>query len=138
MKVENIKNLLAQSEPHKYNFEYECGIDDYANLPPVERWITYIAADAEPKKGYFPDATINFASEAKKNYSGLADCDGSGIKGNNALIHAIYKTLFSWEKGKDTFGMVSEFQSSNTEDAEDDTIQQKSSDGLLRPARNAR
>ncbi len=111
MKVENIKNLLAQSEPHKYNFEYECGIDDYANLPPVERWITYIAADAEPKKGYFPDATINFASEAKKNYSGLADCDGSGIKGNNALIHAIYKTLFSWEKGKDTFGMVSEFQS---------------------------
>ena len=64
MKLNNIENLIDQ-KPHKYNFEYECGMADYLNLPPIERWITYIATFANPKEGYFPVETINFASEAK-------------------------------------------------------------------------
>lgn len=73
---------------------------DYLNLPPIERWITYIAIDADPKEGYFPAETINFESEAKKRF---ADCDGSRKSGNNELIHEIYNVLFAWEKEGDNF-----------------------------------
>lgn len=109
MKLNKIENLIHQSKPHKYNFEYECGMDDYSNLPPIERWITYNATDADPKEGYFPAETINFASEAKKKYSTLSDCDGSGNKENDKLIHEIYNVLFAWKNEGDNFGKVGAF-----------------------------
>ena len=109
MKLNKIENLIDQ-KPHKYNFEYECGMADYLNLPPIERWITYIATFANPKEGYFPVETINFASEAKKKYRTLADCDGSGNSGNNELIHEIYNVLFAWKNEGDNFRKVGAFK----------------------------
>ena len=109
MKLNKIENLIDQ-KPHKYNFEYECGMADYLNLPPIERWITYIATFANPKEGYFPVETINFASEAKKKYRTLADCDGSGNSGNNELIHEIYNVLFAWKNEGDNIRKVGAFK----------------------------
>lgn len=110
MKLDKIENLIDQSKPHKYNFEFECGMDDYSNLPPIERWITYIATFAKPKEGYFPEETINFASEAEKKYRALSDCDGSGNKENDNLIHEIYNVLFAWKNEGGNFREVDAFQ----------------------------
>jgi len=109
MELNNIQNLLSECEPQNYIFEFECGVEAYINLHPIERYFTYIATESDPKVDYFSAEMIAFTQKSKEAYPTLADCDGSGTKGNNSLIHDVYKTLFGWEKGRETFGSIEGF-----------------------------
>lgn len=109
MALNSIENLLKKSQPHRYIFEFECDVAEYIALHPIERFFTYIATESNPKVDYFPDETILFAKKSKETLPDLADCDGSGRKGNNKLIHEVYTTLFGWRKGRGTFGAIEGF-----------------------------
>lgn len=109
MALNNIENLLNKTQTHRYIFEFECNVAEYIKLQPIERFFTYIASESDPAVDYFPDETVLFAKKSKEMLSNLADCDGSGRKGNNKLIHEVYKTLFGWKKGSGTFGAIEGF-----------------------------
>lgn len=106
MAYNNIEDFL-KGDPANYNFEFECDVQEYIQLPTFDRYLTYKATDPKGKNSAY-DSGKQFATEIIQSgkYSELGDCDGSGEKGNVNLIHDIYLKLWKWEKGIDTFGDI--------------------------------
>ncbi len=100
-----VENFLKCGCPYNYNFEFECDIKEYTELSPIARYITYTATTADALKSAYPMGR-KFAEIIHDIYSDLADCDGSQNDGNNQLIRDIYKKLWGWNKGDDTFGSL--------------------------------
>lgn len=98
-----IKLLQECPSPVQYNFELECGYNDYASLPPIERFLTYKAKalgkimskvrkdkllkGIEVEKCYYPEAE-RFCAECDDKYPLIEDCDASG------LAVSLYDTLW--------------------------------------------
>lgn len=105
MAFNNVENFLKSDCPYNYNFEFECDIKEYTELSPIARYITYTATTADALKSAYPIGR-KFSEIAHNAYSDLVDCDGSQNDGNNQLIRDIYKKLWGWSKGNNTFGYL--------------------------------
>lgn len=92
-----IENLLKM--PWEYNFEFECGDNDYAQLDTFERYFTYKTARQECDY----EGTKKFINE-HSNYIDIYDPDGSGYK-YYPLTHKIYEKLWGWKRSNRTFGV---------------------------------
>lgn len=92
-------------KPENYNFEFENNVNYYANLLPIDKYFIYKASNPKCKNSVY-ESGKQFATSMNIIYSGIPDCDGSGV-GNNSLIHDVYLKLWGWEKSnKSTFGKI--------------------------------
>lgn len=95
-----------KESPETYNFEFE-NCEKFMSMDLLERFFTYQASDPKMLKLVYPHARTFAENVLKKtDFQNIPDCDGSG-KGNNTLIHDVYKLLWGWNKNaSDTFGKV--------------------------------
>lgn len=96
-----LKEFISEKEPWEYNFEFECGDEEYAKLDTFERYFTY---KISPEITAYDNA--NKFIKKQCGYSPVYDPDGSG-KGFYPIIHKIYNALWGWEKNSyNTFGKL--------------------------------
>lgn len=102
--------------PAEYNFELECDYEEYAALPPIERFLTYKATAVGEKilenirKGESDERTAaecyheaaEFSVDRCCKYPDLADCDG--WDGKCSLAVDLYETLWGWKEGEQRRG----------------------------------
>lgn len=104
----NCVKCFIENGDYNYNFENECDVEEYISKDTYDKYFIYRATDKQYTDSLYENGK-KFAESIASNamFSTLADCDGSGITGNSKLIHDIYEKLWSWNKGKDTFGKLS-------------------------------
>ena len=108
MSYNDVKTFLKEcKKPEKYNFEYECDIEEYIKLEPFDRYFTYKATDPARLKSDYP-AGKAFAVKLQKEgspYNKLQDCDGT-LKGSRKagdetqackLTREVYRKLWNWD-----------------------------------------
>lgn len=107
MAYQNVKKMMKECDsPAAYNFELECDYEEYAALPPIERFLTYKAKAVDKKilknigKGkpdertaadYYHEAAV-FCVDICRKYPNLTDCDG--WDGKCSLTVDLYETLW--------------------------------------------
>lgn len=95
-----LKEFNKLQKPWEYNFEFECGDEEYMKLDALERYFIYKIT---------PDNTVyeevNSFIDKHRSLLNIYDADGSG-KCFYPLIHSIYKNLWGWERSKETFGRI--------------------------------
>lgn len=93
---------------YEYDLNLESGSLEYANADWLNRYIIYrtIWQNGRLKKTELP-LVNRYSDETSRNgaYKGLCDPDGSGYS-YYPITHDIYKSLWDWEKGADTFGKI--------------------------------
>lgn len=102
----SIKEYLEEcKEPETYNFEFVCNDVTRKNLSQLsvyERYFIYKITNPDMKDSAYKTGA-NYAKQIQESgeYSGIADCDGSGAdvkqKDTCYLAREVYRTLWNWE-----------------------------------------
>lgn len=100
--MKKVNGTENDAEPWEYNFEFECGDENYKALPVFERYFTYKISPEVISDKY--DSAKEFIKK-HFGYSSICDPDGSAAT-FYPIIHDIYNKLWNWEKSKDTFGRI--------------------------------
>ncbi|MBD5129534.1 MAG: hypothetical protein HDT43_06375 [Ruminococcaceae bacterium] len=103
MAYNSIEKFLEN--PWEYNFEFECGDEEYANLDALERYFIY---KITPGNTVYDG--VNSFIDKHSQLLNIYDADGSG-KCFYPLIHSIYEKLWGWERNEVTFGTIGSWES---------------------------
>lgn len=103
MAYNSIEKFLEN--PWEYNFEFECGDEEYANLDALERYFVY---KITPGNTVYDG--VNSFIDKHSQLLNIYDADGSG-KCFYPLIHSIYEKLWGWERNEVTFGTIGSWES---------------------------